>query len=184
MVNAPEQHLERLWLLFFGEPAKLGWWTRLMRPGFRHVSAAAWFVSEERWVHYNPTSRGTVIEIWTEAEFYRRLGQLMRDSHVILKIGSKHDTPSIVPFGLWCTGSIKEILGIRSRALWPRGLFRDLLARGAEIVPVPDEASDIAKQHPTAGPEHCSRAESGIRSRRSRPDSIDPGSIAGRDHAA
>lgn len=129
--------LPRLWLVFFGEAAGPHWWSRFLRPGFRHVSAACWHVEERRWVYFNPSRRGLVIELYGEGEF--PLGSLMRGSTATLRFASRFDRRS-APAVFHCVGAIKALLGIRSRAFRPYALFRDLLARGAETVDAPREA--------------------------------------------
>lgn len=129
----------RLWLIFFGEAHGRPWWSRFFRPGYRHVCAAAWFDQTSRWVFIDPTLRGIQIEIETDEAFAGRWGQLWRDSTVILRMRSAHDSGRLPPM-FWCVGAVKSLLGIRSCALAPHGLFRDLLAHGAEIVERPKEA--------------------------------------------
>lgn len=123
----------RLWLVCFSD-SRATWWSPFLATGFRHVSAAAWYEEAQRWVYVDPTRRGLVVEIWTEDEFGRRLGQLMHDSTVILRVPSRRDMQAMPGFTWWCVGSIKALLGIRARALVPRGLYRHLLTIGAETV--------------------------------------------------
>jgi hypothetical protein len=138
----PDIVIDRLWLLFFGEAIGTPWWSRFLAPGYRHVTACAWFADQERWVYFNPTRTGTVILLYREDEFGGRLTQLMRDSTLVLRVvatQSRHATP----FGWWCTGSIKALLGIRTRALCPRALARHLLRHGAEVVSMPGSDRSI-----------------------------------------
>jgi hypothetical protein len=65
--------------VFFASPRGVAWWCRLLRPGFQHVYAASWYHDTERWVVFNPTRRGTVIELWTADEFPRRLDQFLAE---------------------------------------------------------------------------------------------------------
>jgi hypothetical protein len=125
--------IDRLWLVFFGEAEGAPWWSRLCAPGYRHVAAAAWFDDQERWVYFNPTRRGTVILLYREDEFGGRFTQLMNDSSCVLRVRSTL-ARGATPFGWWCTGAIKALLGVRSRALCPRSLARHLLRHGAEVV--------------------------------------------------
>jgi hypothetical protein len=41
---------------------------------------------------------------------------------------------STTPFGWWCTGAMKALLGVKCRALSPRALRDHLLRDGAEVV--------------------------------------------------
>lgn len=126
--------LPRVWLVFFGDAAGPNWWARMLAPGYRHVSAACWHVEEKRWVYFNPTRRGLVIELYGEGSF--PFAELVRGSTATLRFVSRFDRTG-APAVFHCVGAIKALLGIRSRAFRPIGLFRDLLARGAEIVDAP-----------------------------------------------
>jgi hypothetical protein len=132
----PDILIDRLWLVFFGEAEGAPWWSRLCAPGYRHVAACAWFADQERWVYFNPTRRGTVILLYREDEFGGRYTQLMNSSSCVLRVRSTLSRDA-TPFGWWCTGAIKALLGSRSRALSPRQLRDHLLRHGAEVVEMP-----------------------------------------------
>ncbi len=125
--------IDRLWLVFFGEAEGAPWWSRFLAPGYRHVSACAWFADQERWVYFNPTRRGTVILLYREDEFGGRFTQLMNSSSCVLRVRAGLARSS-TPFGWWCTGAIKALLGVRCRALSPLQLRDHLLRHGAEVV--------------------------------------------------
>lgn len=128
--------VDRLWLVFFGEAEGAPWWSCLLAPGYRHVAACAWFDDQQRWVYFNPTRRGTVILLYREEEFGGRLTQLMNTSSCVLRVVARQSRSS-TPFGWWCTGSIKALLGVRSRALVPKSLCDDLVRLGATRVGMP-----------------------------------------------
>jgi hypothetical protein len=147
----PAKRLRRLWLIFFSNTADNHWWTRFLTPGFRHVTAAAWFATEERWVYFNPTARGTVIEIATDAEFGPRFQQLVQDSTAILLAPSQQQR-RYAPAAFFCVGAIKALLGIRCCALGPLGLYRHLLANGAEPFTRLDEDRSGSQRADPASP--------------------------------
>jgi hypothetical protein len=157
-INTP---LPRLWLIFFGEAGAGWWWTWFFRRGFRHVCAASWYAGAERWVYFNPVARGTVVEVMTDAEFGPRFQQLIRDSSAILRMRTVHER-SNPPAAFFCVGAIKGLLGIKACALGPWGLYRHLLARGAEIVPRPRE-DDIGLCPPINRRRHRRRSRPRIR---------------------
>lgn len=134
----PNIPIDRLWLIFFGngEPKHETWWSRWLTPGFHHVSACAWFADQERWVYYNPTRTGTVVLLYRADEFGPRFQQMLDSSSAVLRVRGTHRRTT-TPFGWWCTGAIKALLGCKSRALGPRGLYLHLLRHGAETVTVP-----------------------------------------------
>lgn len=146
----PDVVIDRLWLVFFSEAKDEPWWARwLTRPGYRHVAACAWFADQERWVYYNPTRTGTVILLYREDEFGGRFQQLVDSSALVLRVRSTMSRKS-TPFGWWCTGAVKALLGVRARALSPHSLARHLLRHGAEVVRLAVAMPDM----PGSEPEH------------------------------
>lgn len=132
----PDVPIDRLWLVFFGEAEGSPWWSRFLAPGFRHVAACAWFADQERWVYFNPTRRGTVILLYREDEFGGRFQQMVDDSALVLRVVARQ-ARTATPFGWWCTGAVKALLGVKARALGPRGLAMHLIRDGAEVVKMP-----------------------------------------------
>jgi hypothetical protein len=179
--------LPRLWLIFFSDAGAGSWWRCLFRPGFRHVSAAAWFAGAERWVYYNPTWRGTVIDVATDAEFGPRFQQMVDDSTAILRVRSGYDRGN-APAVTYCVGAIKALLGIRSCALGPWGLYRHLLATGAEVVSRPSEDTlDVTVETSTSsarGSGDHGAAEGGSAARGGRQGSGDAAAIEAGNAAA
>jgi hypothetical protein len=140
----------RLWLVFFGEADGMAWWARLCRPGFRHVAAASYFADQERWVYYDPGRRGTAIELYTGEEFDEKLGVLMQVSSAVLRVQSRFGR-GCTPAGWHCVGAIKALLGVRSCALFAKGLHDHLLRIGAEPVEVPERVRPIrGREHAAA----------------------------------
>lgn len=126
----------RLWLVLFCEPRDPAWWARIFRPGFRHVYAVSWYADQERWVEFNPSRYGTVIRIWNNEQFPGVLAQMLEETTVVLRVASRRDRMHTAPFA-YCVAAMKALLGVRSWALTPHGLYRDLIARGAETVHAP-----------------------------------------------
>lgn len=133
--------LPRLWLVFFSDAHEGSWWRAFLRRGFGHVSAAAWYADAQRWVWFNPTWRGLVIEAAEAEAFGPRFEQLVSSASAILRVRSRYERTGL-PAAFWCVGAVKALLGISSRALSPYGLYRHLLARGAEIVEAPARRHD------------------------------------------
>lgn len=125
--------------MFFG-PAPPGWWSRLLHPRFQHVCAAGCDAETQCWVFYDPERTGTQIEVVpyeNEALADARLGAWAQacDPHV-LRVTARSER-SLCPPAFGCVGAIKALLGVRCWAAFPRGLYRYLLAHGAEVVEVP-----------------------------------------------
>lgn len=146
-IRAPRtEPISRMWLVFFGEGTEPAWWARFFAPGYRHVRAAAYFGEAGRWVLFDPTRRGTVVEVLTESEFEPWLARWLGSSVLVLRVTSRFDRGS-TPATWHCVGAIKALLGVRSRALSPRGLAAYLLAHGAEVVAPVEPALVQPVQH-------------------------------------
>lgn len=125
--------IPRLWIVFFSD-ASGRWWTKAFRPGFRHVFAAAWFADQERWVVFDPLRHGLVLQVLRGDEF--NYGALLAASHTAVRINARFERLAIPPV-FYCVGAVKALLGLRSAAVTPYGLYRALRRIGAEIVERP-----------------------------------------------
>jgi hypothetical protein len=123
----------RLWLIFFRESPHAPWWRRLLRRGYRHVTALSFYADAGTWVMYDPSYRITV-EIYQSDEFVSLFDELEKSTSLILRIPSSSEGRTAPPFTAWCVGSLKGLLGIHCWAITPWQLRTALLARGAEIV--------------------------------------------------
>jgi hypothetical protein len=147
--------------VFFSDSDRPHWWSPLFRPGFRHIRAAAWYESAQRWVYFDPCGRGTHIEVATDAEFGARFEHLIRTSAAILRVRSEFARGG-TPAAAFCVGQVKALLGVKSRALSPFGLYRHLVAHGAEVVERPREDAIVVSQPEracAAGPAGGPRAQ-------------------------
>lgn len=146
----PVVHMEsRLWLVFFRDDARQGsWWDWFTRPGFRHVSAAAWFDQTQRWVFFDPTFKATtlqIVEAGPDADAI--FGKWVGEAGAIVRFCSRAERTTM-PGLVGCVGQIKSLLGIRCGALAPSQLHRHLLAHGAEPVDVPQGEHNEPIQDP------------------------------------
>lgn len=122
----------RLWTVFFGDSVPT-FWSRMLRPGFRHVAAASYFADQERWVYVDPCRSGTVVEVLRPDEFATRFQHLMANSSHVLSFAARRERRRTA--AVWfCVGAVKALLGINSQAVTPYGLYGDLLLAGAECV--------------------------------------------------
>ncbi len=140
--------LPECWLVFFGDTPRPRWWWRLARRGFRHCFAAKWCEEGQTWLVVEPHAGRLELTIIPRGQFLR-LRSIVA-THTTVRFMSTCERAAM-PFSAgWCCGSIKAILGIRSMALTPFGLFRELLARGAERV-YPNEGLPSAEIIPLQG---------------------------------
>lgn len=133
-IRPPIDYLRR-WHIFFCDD-DAGWWRLITRKGFRHVEAAAYFADQDRWVFVLPSREHFRIEVRRPEESGPIYTAMMLRAHAILAFNGRKDRTH-VPVGPSCVGMIKALTGIKSRALWPHGLYADLLRQGAEVIDVP-----------------------------------------------
>lgn len=122
----------RLWNVFFGNSVPT-FWSRMLRPGFRHCCAASYFADQERWVYVDACRAGTVVEVLRPDEFAPRFQQLMANSSHVLSIAARRERKRTAAI-FYCTGAVKALVGLNSQAITPYGLYGDLLLAGAEII--------------------------------------------------
>lgn len=108
----------------------LTWNVAIARTGWRHVLA---FASEgDRWIVFDPHARWTGIHTLSAgAEFDAWVLDLSRIADIWRIEGGAASCPFA---GLFCVGKVKHLIGLRSGALSPWGLARDLRRAGARRV--------------------------------------------------
>lgn len=108
-------------------------WHHMLAPGpYKHVSAFGYSARCNVWVFYNPAGNGERIEVCAnDATFLDLLDSIKeRADLVTLTLGAPRPHPAWRP-GVYCVPQIVRLLGVRSSALTPRGLYRDLVRAGA-----------------------------------------------------
>lgn len=129
----PAEIPRRMWFVIFSEGESLPWWSWFFRRGFRHVRAAAFYADAERWVYVNPGWRGTVLHVWRSEQFDYPLGDMLVKGARIVRYEAGFDR-GFTPATFHCVGAIKALLGLRTAAVTPYGLYRALLRAGADDV--------------------------------------------------
>lgn len=114
------------------------WWGERFIPGrFSHVSAFAYMHLAKVWILVEQSPRtNTRVLVWPE---YRAdemppflINWTMDSSILAADVRRRSDFRPKTGFS--CVGSVKDLIGSRSRALSPEGLFHDLVREGAKIV--------------------------------------------------
>jgi hypothetical protein len=136
------QPLRRMFLVFFRDGPTTPWWSRLLKPGFRHVTLAAYFANRDRWITFDAVHGGTVIDCYSRSEFPDVLGELWASSAGVLRFPGEHSR-RWAPVTGWCLGAVKGVLGVHCAAPTPWRLYRALLARGAEIVSADEPGENV-----------------------------------------
>lgn len=102
------------------------------RPGLGHVFAFGFDPGCGVWIIVDPMRRSTAITLLPPWEFDAWLVGAIATFDVY-RIEARDQTPVWAP-GLWCVGAVKRLVGLKSGALSPAGLRRDLLRAGAKRV--------------------------------------------------
>lgn len=109
------------------------WWDVFTRPGFRHVEAFGWDADAGVWLVYSVFNDSTMVDALTADTADAVIGGICAVSSVVLRydMPATPDGGAGLRLGMWCVPAVAHLLGIRSRALAPHQLYRDLLRRGA-----------------------------------------------------
>lgn len=127
--SGPPAGCPAAWYVAFFDGDRPHWWWRLCRPGFRHVAAFGYCAEQAVWLLYDVTLKRTFIHALTSEQMDAWVESLPAH-RTILHLQAAEAEPSSRA-GFWCTTAVAHLLGVRSRALRPEALCRDLLALGA-----------------------------------------------------
>lgn len=109
-------------------------WHVAIRPikGMGHVFAFGFDARAGVWVIFDPLRHRTEIALISAWEFDRWVASAI-EGYQVFRLPAQDRAMVIFP-GLWCVGAVKRLVGIRSGALSPAGLRRDLIRAGAQRV--------------------------------------------------
>lgn len=120
------------WAAFYGDENRW-WWDRICAPGFRHVCAFTFYPGSGVWVVYDVTFNRTCIRVLSRDEWVVWMSRLP-EHRAILRAelpDEPHPRPWWLKLTFWCAPAVAHLMGVRSRALRPQALYRDLVAHGA-----------------------------------------------------
>lgn len=129
--DEPPSGFPSAWYVAFHGTVASRWWDHLSPPGFYHVVAFAYAAHAERWVIYDVARDRTLIRTLTTDAFTRWMAGLPNERTIVLYEGGDLPARPFSRMGFWCTTAVAHLVGVRSRALRPHALYRDLLAQGA-----------------------------------------------------
>lgn len=131
------------WFVVFKKKSMMRWanWA----PGkFKHCFAMTFIAEQQIWVFVEFAAlSGTAVSICANGEADGWLAEASRDA-VVVKMPA--GLAKGWPLGLWCVPLTAHVIGLKSSALLPDGLFRDCMANGGEIV-IAGDAHDGNDQH-------------------------------------
>lgn len=121
------------WHVIFWRAVNGRRWHHALAPGpYKHVSAIGYSQRCNVWIHYNPADNGDHIEVVSNDEtFPERIEYLRARADLLAVEAVERLHPPWRP-GFWCVPQVIRLLGAKSGALTPAGLFRDLVRQGAK----------------------------------------------------
>lgn len=121
------------WLVFFWPSSKMPWLDRLLPGRFKHVSAAGYVAETATWLFVNPQRGRTIVEAIPDGdEAFRLNGWCDRAEVIVMPRGFDLGYRFRGPFS--CVSVVAALLGLRSGALRPDGLYRDCLRAGGRPI--------------------------------------------------
>jgi hypothetical protein len=138
------------WLVLF-HTRSTPWVERLVPGKFKHISALGHVADAGAWVSYSYECGRTRISLIREGEDFWRWYEAASEDAAVLRFPAPpfEHGPWRWRLGLSCVSAVKHLLGVRGGALWPDGLWRLLLANGAEIV-TDGKFAEAQDRHATA----------------------------------
>ena len=118
------------WYAAFFDGERKRWWWRLCRPGFRHVLAFGYSAQADAWLIYDVTLLRTYV-CAIRPEVFDAWLQGLPTHRTIVRLDHPVDAPPASRLGFWCVPAVAHLLGVKTRALRPQALYRDLIAHGA-----------------------------------------------------
>jgi hypothetical protein len=125
-------------------------WNVAFEPGrtwLGHVQAFGFDGAAGVWVVVDPCLGVTDVTVLRRRAFDRWVADLAGRAE-IYRIDRRTEAWPFQVRGLWCVGQVKRLVGLRSGALSPAGLKRDLLKAGALRVFHRNEAAQSHRRGP------------------------------------
>lgn len=88
----------------------------------------------DRWIVYDSADVRSRFHVMIDQEFDLWLAERLQKATAVVKFPTQEGGGLRARIGLWCVTATKHALGLRSSALRPKALFRDLVSEGAEVV--------------------------------------------------
>lgn len=122
------------WLIVFHPHST--WWVERLCPGrWKHVSAVGFVPEANAWVALSWELGRMRVCVVPDVNFLDWFGGWCGEGVGVLRVEAPtFDRGGWRPrLGLFCASMVAHVLGLRRGALWPDGLWRSLVANGAEV---------------------------------------------------
>lgn len=147
------------WLVAFVKRGRDHWIDWFLPSGFRHVFAFGYVPEADVWLLYDVQFARTQVKVipdelvGSHIEYAWEEGALIKVPHI------KAAAPPLLRWGFWCVPAIKHLIGVRSSALTPKGLYDHLVKIGCEQI-TREENKD---QDNGITETECSKGEQGVK---------------------
>lgn len=119
------------------------WWVRLIPGRYKHVRAFGFVPLMGLWIFFDVALAGHSL-------FVARDGTPQCEAMIerwwngcdVLKVKRSRGPAGLSRIGLWCVPAVAGLIGVRSGALRPDGLWRECVRQGAEILAPQDAPAD------------------------------------------
>lgn len=122
------------WYVIFYPNAREHWWDWFTHRSWRHCAMYGW--NNGSWIVFDVADKRSRLRVLTSGEFaewhFEQITSM--NATAIVKIRTQLDGGLRARIGLWCVTGVKHMLGLRSSALRPKALFRDLISNDAEVI--------------------------------------------------
>lgn len=120
------------WFAAFLPRERSCWWDWLSPRDFRHVHCFGFAAAAGVWLHYSVGRGRTELAALRPEAFDLYIIGLRNEGARILRYEPAGRPGRRLRVGFWCTPAAAHLMGARSSALRPVGLYRDLLRQGAK----------------------------------------------------
>lgn len=122
------------WFVFFETRARSRWLSWLALGRFKHVSAAGWIPESGQWVFYDVSLGRSRIAVVTDGSMAWEHIRAKRDHAVTVAFTPRDERRFWLRLGFWCVPAMAHLVGCRTQALRPDGLYRAMLRQGGAVV--------------------------------------------------
>jgi len=122
------------WVVGFRDFGQQAWYTRLMKPGFRHCFAFTFDPCSGVWIVIDPTLDSAFIRAYSPRQFTILLNAYTAKQIKFLKVKAQRNHVNRPRLLLTCVSAVAHILGLKTSAVTPLQLYRYLLKIGSESI--------------------------------------------------
>ncbi len=147
MIESWDEYTPSVWTVVFVPKDREAWFDLLSPRWARHVLAFGYVPATDTYILVDPVEHAHLVAVVPWSDMRVRMMQWKEAGVRALRIDQGPGGTYNARLGNWCTQTIARLIGLKSSALRPVALYRDLLRAGA--YPVLEE-SDV-NQNQSAG---------------------------------